>query len=109
WRGAAYPGCSRTQPSRNDARSAGGQGNRLAAVVEWRISDRPVGYEEAVQEMDRRAAAIAAGRAPELAWLLEHPPLYTAGTSTRFEDLKDAGMFPVHRTGRGGQLTYHGP
>jgi lipoyl(octanoyl) transferase len=58
--------------------------------------------------MDERAAAIAAGAAPELAWLLEHPPLYTAGTSAQPGDLIEA-RFPVHRTGRGGQFTYHGP
>jgi lipoyl(octanoyl) transferase len=57
----------------------------------------------------RRVAAIACGAAPELVWLLQHPPLYTAGTSARDEDLLAPGRFPVHRTGRGGQLTYHGP
>jgi lipoyl(octanoyl) transferase len=75
--------------------------------VEWRVSGR-VPYAAAVREMDRRAAAIAAGESAELAWLLEHPPLYTAGTSTRAGDLIHA-RFPVHRTERGGQLTYHGP
>ena len=59
--------------------------------------------------MEARAAAIAAGEAPELVWLLEHPPLYTAGVSSKDGDLLDAGRFPVHRTGRGGQFTYHGP
>jgi lipoyl(octanoyl) transferase len=78
-------------------------------VVEWRVSDRPVGYEEAVDEMEARATAIHAGTAPELVWLLEHPALYTAGTSARAEDLLTPGRFPVHRTGRGGQFTYHGP
>jgi lipoyl(octanoyl) transferase len=76
--------------------------------VEWRISDAPVGYEAALKAMDDRAAAIAAGAAPELVWLLEHPPLYTAGTSAKPQDLVDA-RFPVHQTGRGGQFTYHGP
>jgi lipoyl(octanoyl) transferase len=76
--------------------------------VQWRISDSPVAYEAALAAMDERAAAIAAGLAPELVWLLEHPPLYTAGTSARPEDLVDA-RFPVHQTGRGGQFTYHGP
>jgi lipoyl(octanoyl) transferase len=76
--------------------------------VEWRISDGPVGYEAALAAMDERAAAIAAGAAPELVWLLEHPPLYTAGTSAKPQDLVDA-RFPVHQTGRGGQFTYHGP
>ena len=76
--------------------------------VEWRISDGPVGYETALAVMDERAAAIAAGTAPELVWLLEHPPLYTAGTSAKPQDLVEA-RFPVHQTGRGGQFTYHGP
>ncbi len=77
--------------------------------VEWRISDGLVPYEEAVAEMEARIAAIRAGTAPELVWLLEHPPLYTAGTSARAEDLLDPARLPVHRTGRGGQYTYHGP
>jgi len=76
--------------------------------VEWRISDGPIDYEAALAVMDERAAAIAAGAAPELVWLLEHPPLYTAGTSAKPQDLVDA-RFPVHQTGRGGQFTYHGP
>jgi lipoyl(octanoyl) transferase len=76
--------------------------------VEWRVSDSPVAYEAALAAMDQRVAAIAAGTAPELVWLLEHPPLYTAGTSARPEDLVEA-RFPVHQTGRGGQFTYHGP
>jgi len=80
-----------------------------AAAVEWRISDALVPYEEAVTAMEARAEAIAAGQAPELVWLLEHPPLYTAGTSARDADLVAPGRFPVHRTGRGGQYTYHGP
>jgi lipoyl(octanoyl) transferase len=75
---------------------------------EWRVSGRPVPYEAAVAAMESRAEAIAEGRAPELVWLLEHPPLYTAGTSARPEDLVEA-RFPVHQTGRGGQFTYHGP
>lgn len=77
--------------------------------VEWRISDVPVPYEEAVVYMEARAAEIAAGQARECVWLLEHPPLYTAGTSARAADLVDPERFPVHRTGRGGQYTYHGP
>jgi lipoyl(octanoyl) transferase len=77
-------------------------------AVEWRVSDGLVPYEHAVAEMDARVAAIARGNAPELAWLLEHPPLYTAGTSADPADLIEA-RFPVHRTGRGGQFTYHGP
>ena len=76
--------------------------------MQWRVSDSPVAYEAALAAMDERVAAIAAGSAPELVWLLEHPPLYTAGTSARPEDLVDP-RFPVHQTGRGGQFTYHGP
>ena len=78
------------------------------APVEWRLSEGLVGYEEALATMEERAAAIAAGTAAELAWLLEHPPLYTAGTSAQPSDLVEA-RFPVHHTGRGGQFTYHGP
>jgi len=81
----------------------------IPSAVEWQISDEPVGYEAAVTEMERRVAAIRAGTAPELVWLLEHPPLYTAGTSARDTDLLEPGALPVHRTGRGGQYTYHGP
>jgi lipoyl(octanoyl) transferase len=77
-------------------------------AVEWRVGNAPVSYESALALMDERAAAIAKGAAPELVWLLEHPPLYTAGTSARPEQLLD-GRFPVHWTGRGGQFTYHGP
>lgn len=79
-----------------------------APPVQWRMSGRPVDYERALAEMDDRVAAIAAGEAPELVWLLEHPPLYTAGTSARPQELIEA-RFPVHRVGRGGQFTYHGP
>jgi lipoyl(octanoyl) transferase len=78
-------------------------------AVEWARSDGYVDYPAAVEAMEARAAAIAAGEAPELIWLLEHPPLYTAGVSSRDGDLLDAGRFPVHRSGRGGQFTYHGP
>jgi len=77
-------------------------------TIEWRFSDTPVAYPEAVTAMEERVAAIHAGREPELVWLLEHPPLYTAGTSARPEDLLDQ-RFPVYTTGRGGQHTYHGP
>src|SRR6201996_4758905 len=76
--------------------------------VEWRISDAPVPYPEAIEAMESRVAAIAAGDAPELVWLLEHPPLYTSGTSGNSGDLLEA-RFPLFATGRGGQLTYHGP
>jgi len=77
--------------------------------VEWIVAPGYVPYEAAVAEMEMRVAAIAAGDAAERVWLLEHPPLYTAGVSARDDDLLDAGQFPVHRTGRGGQFTYHGP
>lgn len=77
--------------------------------VEWVIADEPVGYEVAVAEMEARAALIADGMARERVWLVEHPALYTAGTSARDEDLLTPERFPVHRTGRGGQFTYHGP
>ena len=76
--------------------------------VEWAIAPGLVPYEEALATMEARAEAIAAGEAPELIWLLEHPPLYTAGTSAKAGDLLDA-RFPVHEVGRGGQYTYHGP
>lgn len=78
-------------------------------AVEWRYEDRPVGYAEAVAAMEERVEAIHAGAAAELIWLLEHPPLYTAGTSARPQDLRQPARFPVHATGRGGQYTYHGP
>jgi lipoyl(octanoyl) transferase len=80
-----------------------------AAPVDWAISDTPVAFPDAVAFMEARAAAIADGDAPEFVWLLEHPPLYTAGTSARPEDLLDPSRFPVYRTGRGGRFTYHGP
>jgi lipoyl(octanoyl) transferase len=75
----------------------------------WAVSEGLVGYEPAVAAMEARAAAIANGEAGELVWLLEHPPLYTAGVSARAGDLLDPGRFPVFRSGRGGQFTYHGP
>ena len=77
--------------------------------VEWVISEGLVGYAEAVAEMEARVAAIAAGTAPERVWLLQHPPLYTAGTSARDSDLLAPDRLPVFRSGRGGQFTYHGP
>jgi lipoyl(octanoyl) transferase len=77
-------------------------------AVEWRISDSLVPYPDAVAAMEARAAAIAVGKAPELVWLLEHPPLYTSGTSGKTADLLEA-RFPLFATGRGGQVTYHGP
>jgi lipoyl(octanoyl) transferase len=77
--------------------------------VEWAISDGTVPYPLAVTEMEACATAIAADEASERVWLLEHPPLFTAGTSARQADLLDADRFPVFRTGRGGEFTYHGP
>ncbi|WP_134495792.1 lipoyl(octanoyl) transferase LipB [Microvirga pakistanensis] len=77
--------------------------------VEWAIAEGLTPYAEAVAFMEARAQAIADGEARELVWLVEHPPLYTAGTSARPEDLVDPDRFPVHATGRGGQYTYHGP
>jgi lipoyl(octanoyl) transferase len=79
------------------------------AAVGWAVSPGLTAYEAAVAAMEARAAAIAAGEADELVWLLEHPPLYTAGVSARDGDLLDPNRFPVFRTGRGGQFTYHGP
>lgn len=77
--------------------------------LEWRISDDLVAYPDAIEEMENRVRAIRAGEAPELVWLLEHPPLYTAGTSADPADLVDPDRFPVYDAGRGGQYTYHGP
>ncbi len=79
-----------------------------ALSVEWRVSEARVPYAAALAEMDARAQTIAEGRASELVWLLEHPPLYTAGTSARPDELP-APLFPVFTAGRGGQFTYHGP
>lgn len=76
--------------------------------IEWLVSGQPVAYPEAVAAMEQRVAEIRARTAPEAFWLLEHPPLYTAGTSARAEDLLTP-RFPVYSTGRGGQYTYHGP
>jgi lipoyl(octanoyl) transferase len=76
--------------------------------VEWRISPDLVRYDDAVAAMEARAAAISAAESPELVWLLQHPPLYTAGTSAKREQVLGAN-FPVYASGRGGQLTYHGP
>ncbi len=77
--------------------------------MEWKISDGLTDYQEAVAFMEARVAAIAAGEADECVWLLEHPPLYTAGTSARLEDLTDPDRFPVYESKRGGEYTYHGP
>src|SRR3974390_3952574 len=80
----------------------------VGGTVEWLIWDAPVPYPEAVAAMEARAAEIAAHRAGELVWLLEHPPLYTSGTSGKAQDLLQA-RFPMFASGRGGQITYHGP
>jgi lipoyl(octanoyl) transferase len=80
-----------------------------AAPAGWAVSRAPVGYAEAVAAMEARAAAIAEGAAGELVWLLEHPPLYTAGVSAKPDDLLTPGRFPVFASARGGQYTYHGP
>ncbi|MEM1398584.1 MAG: lipoyl(octanoyl) transferase LipB, partial [Pseudomonadota bacterium] len=77
--------------------------------LEWRIAEGLTDYAGAVETMERRAVAIRDGEAGEMVWLVEHPPLYTAGTSAREDDLLDAARFPVHKTGRGGEFTYHGP
>ena len=78
-------------------------------MVEWTILPGLAGYQQTLAAMEARAGAIAAGDAPEAVWLLEHPPLYTAGTSARPADLTDPHRFPVFAAGRGGQYTYHGP
>ncbi len=78
------------------------------APIGWAVSPGPTAYEPAVAAMERRAAAIREGAAGELVWLVEHPPLYSAGVSAKAQDLLDP-RFPVHRSGRGGQFTYHGP
>jgi lipoyl(octanoyl) transferase len=78
------------------------------SAIEWRISEAPVGYEDAVAAMEQRVAGIIGNKQPDLIWLLEHPPLYTAGTSADAGDLLRHDL-PVFQTGRGGQYTYHGP
>jgi lipoyl(octanoyl) transferase len=77
--------------------------------IEWRVSDAPVPYEEALRFMEERAAAIREGTARECVWLLEHPPLFTAGTSADPSELMNPQDFPVYEAGRGGRYTYHGP
>lgn len=81
----------------------------VSEPVEWVVAEGLTGYDEAVAEMETRAALIADGEARERVWLVEHPPLYTAGTSAKDEDLIAPERFPVFRSGRGGQFTYHGP
>ena len=77
--------------------------------MEWRVSNSLVGYQHAVRVMEDRVSAIRIGGMEELVWLLEHPPLYTAGTSAKTHDLLDAGGLKIYKSGRGGQYTYHGP
>lgn len=79
------------------------------AAPEWLRSFAPIDYPRAMRFMQQRVDAIAAGRAAEAVWLLEHPPIYTCGTSARDDELLDRLRFPVYRTGRGGRITYHGP
>jgi len=81
----------------------------MVAGVEWQVSPGLTRYEEALEHMQARAAAIRAGEAGELVWLLEHPPLFTAGTSAAADELSNPLQFPVHEAGRGGRYTYHGP
>ena len=97
-------------------RSGGANGVTLMQVhtvaktgIDWAVSDLPVAYPDALKVMNERATAIREGRANELIWLLEHPALYTAGTSAKPEDLLDPDLLPVFQSGRGGQFTYHGP
>ena len=90
------------EPARDGGVAAG-------RAVEWSVAAEPVPYPDAVAAMEERIAAILARRAPEQVWLLEHPPLYTAGTSAQADDLLDPQGLPVYRSGRGGQYTYHGP
>ncbi len=78
-------------------------------MVTWKYSAQPVPYPDALTFMEQRVADIRAGEAEETVWLLEHPPLYTAGTSAKPQDLRSPNRFPVYQTGRGGQFTYHGP
>ena len=92
-----------------DAIASAAEGTTALPAPELRFSPDLVPYPEALAAMEARAAAVAEGREGELVWFVEHPPLYTAGTSARPEDLRDAGRFPVFETGRGGQFTYHGP
>ena len=80
-----------------------------SSAVDWAVSDAAVPYPEAVAFMEARARAIRAGEAREMVWFLEHPALYTSGTSAKPEDLRDPARFPVFDAGRGGQYTYHGP
>ncbi len=94
------------QPARAAVAGVSAQAGR---PVEWVVEEGLLPYREAVAAMEARATAIAAGEAAELVWLVEHPPLYTAGTSAKDKDLIAPDRLPVFRTGRGGEFTYHGP
>src|SRR5438045_2272280 len=83
--------------------------DEVPADIEWRTSDAPVAYDQALRFMEERAAAIRNGTARECVWLLEHPPLFTAGTSADPAELSNSLGFPVYQAGRGGRYTYHGP
>jgi len=90
-------------------RRAGRDNSVAPSTIEWAVSNASIDYPDAVRSMQERAARIADGSVAEVVWLLEHPPVYTAGTSARDAELLEQSRFPVHRTGRGGRLTYHGP
>ena len=102
-------GFKRSEPAAADLAPGGPGGPGPAAAPDWQITDGLVPYPEALAEMDRVVSGILAGQMRERVWLLEHPPLYTAGTSARAADLLEPARLPVYRTGRGGQYTYHGP
>lgn len=96
------------EPDRSEVVS-GPPARAMTRLVEWQVSDGLTAYPDALATMQTQVAAIQAGTAPELVWLVEHPPLYTAGTSARVEELTDPSRFPTFAAGRGGQWTYHGP
>jgi lipoyl(octanoyl) transferase len=81
----------------------------MTGNLEWKVERKPAEYPAALKAMEKRVADILSGKAPEMVWLLEHPSLYTAGTSAKEDDLIDKQRFPVFQAGRGGQFTYHGP
>ncbi len=103
------PETSAPRPDRDHVLGGGFLARLGSPPVEWAIAEGFTPYDAAVAEMEARVAAIAAGTAAELVWLVEHPPLYTAGTSADPADLLDPDRFPVFQTGRGGEFTYHGP
>ncbi|MEM1038998.1 MAG: lipoyl(octanoyl) transferase LipB [Pseudomonadota bacterium] len=102
-------GVKRTDLASGDPSGAFVPQDEDKAEVEWWVSAKPVAYEGAVAAMERRVEAIAKSESSECVWLLEHPPLFTAGTSANAQDLLGTPDFPVYKTGRGGQYTYHGP